>query len=97
MADKKTYQQKLFSSIEYLIQNGFRCKDEFGEFLNESDTNDILMDMGLERVTHIKTEYQRVIDERQETLNSIKPVFNRVMLTTGLGHLKMRGGKCLIG
>ncbi len=82
---KTIVQQKMFI-VNQLIDNNFRCKDEDGEFLSATQTDDILMNMPLNTLEHIRNDYQHIIDERKQTLKAIKPIYNAVMLKTGLGH-----------
>lgn len=83
--DKTIVQQKM-SIVNHLINNNFRCKDSEGEFLSITETDDILMSMPITTLEHIRNDYQFVINERLETKRVIKPIYNAVMLKSGLGH-----------
>lgn len=73
--------------VKHLIDNGFLLHDEDG-FMTKRDTSDKLMNMPIGIINGIASNYQEVIDKRIETAKSIKPLFNAVMLKTGLGHIQ---------
>lgn len=84
--ENKTIVQQKMSIVTHLINNNFRCKDEQGEYLSITETDDILMAMPITTLEHIRNEYQHVIEERLQTMRDIKPLYNAVMHKTGLSH-----------
>jgi hypothetical protein len=84
--ENKTIVQQKMSIVSHLIDNNFRCKDEQGEYLSVTETDDILMAMPVTTLEHIRNDYQHVIEERLEIKRTIKPLYNAIMLQTGLSH-----------
>lgn len=84
--ENKTIVQQKMSIVTYLTSNNFRCKDDNGNYMSLTETDDILMSMPISSLEHIRNDYQHVIEERAETQKSIKPLYNAIMLQTGLSH-----------
>lgn len=93
--ENKTIVQQKMSIANHLIDNGFRCKDNDGEYLSTTETDDILMNMPILTLEHIRNDYQHIVNQRLETRRVIKPLYNAIMLKTGLGHfVRTQGFGC---
>lgn len=84
----KTVTEQKMAIVSCLINNDFRCKDNEGNFLSATETDDILMAMPLATLVAIRKGYQTTINQKIETRRLIKPLFNVLMVKTGLGHLR---------
>lgn len=84
--ENKTVTSAKMAIVTYLTSNNFRCKDDNGNYMSLTETDDILMSMPISSLEHIKADYQYIIDERIETQKSIEPLYKAVMHKTGLSH-----------